>query len=59
MTTSRWTQRHCEHLPASTVNDYIEQLIMMNDGNGAAGASGTGPSAGYIFMFLFLFTDFL
>jgi hypothetical protein len=25
-------QRHCEHLPASTVNDYIEQLIMMNDG---------------------------
>jgi hypothetical protein len=52
-------QQHCEHLPASTVNDYIEQLIMMNDGNGAAGASGTGPSAGYIFMFLFLFTDFL
>jgi hypothetical protein len=43
-TTSRWTQRHCEHLPASTVNDFIEQLIMTNDENGVAGASGTGPS---------------
>jgi hypothetical protein len=41
------------------MNDYIEQLIMMNDGNGAAGASGTGPSAGYTFMFLFLFAGFL
>ena len=46
------------------MNDYIEQLIMMNDGNGAAGASGTGPSgtgpsAGYTFMFLILFTGFL
>jgi hypothetical protein len=43
------------------VNDYIEQLIMINDGNGVAGAFGTGPSgtspsAGYTFMFLFLFT---
>jgi hypothetical protein len=43
------------------VNDYIEQLIMMNDGNGVAGAFGTGPSgtspsAGYTFTFLFLFT---
>jgi hypothetical protein len=45
-TTSRWMQRHYEHLPAST-------------GNGATGASGTGPSAGYTFMFLFLFTSFL
>jgi hypothetical protein len=41
------------------VNDYIEQLIMMNDENGAVGASDTGPSAGYTFVFLFLFTDFL
>jgi hypothetical protein len=46
------------------VNDYIEQLIMMNDGNGAAGPSGTSPSgtspsAGYTFIFLFLFTAFL
>jgi hypothetical protein len=41
------------------VNDCIEQLIMMNDGNGAVGASGTGPSAGYTFLFLFLFTGFL
>jgi hypothetical protein len=41
------------------VNDYIEQLIMMNDENGVAGASGTGPSAGYTFVFLFLFTGFL
>jgi hypothetical protein len=32
---------------------------MMNDGNGAVGASGTGPSAGYTFQFLFLFTGFL
>jgi hypothetical protein len=51
-------QQHCEHLPASTVNDYIEQLIMMNDENGVAGASGE-PSAGYAFVFLFLFTGFL
>jgi hypothetical protein len=58
-TTSQWTQRYCEHLPASTVNDYIEQLIMMNDGNGVTGASSTGPSAGYTFMFLFLFTGSL
>jgi hypothetical protein len=46
------------------VNDYIEQLIMMNnDENGVVGASGTGPSgtgpsAGYTFVFLFLFTGF-
>jgi hypothetical protein len=40
------------------VNDYIEQLIMMNDENGVAGASGE-PSAGYAFVFLFLFTGFL
>jgi hypothetical protein len=32
---------------------------MMNDGNGAAGASGTGPSAGYTFTFLFLIDGFL
>jgi hypothetical protein len=45
---------------SSSVNDYIEQLIKMNDGNnGAVGASGTGPSIGYIFVFLFLFTGFL
>jgi hypothetical protein len=36
------------------MNNYIEQLIMMNDGNGA-----TGPSAGYPFVFLFLFSGFL
>jgi hypothetical protein len=35
------------------VNDYIEQLIMINDENGVAGASGLGPSAGYTFVFLF------
>jgi hypothetical protein len=52
-TTSWWTQRHCEHLPTSTVNDYIEQLIVMNDKNRVAGASGTGPSSGYTFVFLF------
>jgi hypothetical protein len=57
-TTSRWTQRHYENLPASAMNDYIEQPIM-NDGNGTAGASGTGPSAGYTFVFLFFFTRFL
>jgi hypothetical protein len=34
------------------VNDYIEQLIMINDENAAAGASGIGPSAGYTFVFL-------
>jgi hypothetical protein len=32
---------------------------MMNDENGVASASGTGPSAGYTFVFLFLFTGFL
>jgi hypothetical protein len=41
------------------VNDYIEQLIMMNDENGSAGASGTSPSAGYTFVFLFLLFGFL
>jgi biotin transporter BioY len=40
------------------MNDYIEQPIM-NDGNGTAGPSGTGPSAGYTFVFLFFFTRFL
>jgi hypothetical protein len=40
------------------VNNYIEQLIMMNDENGDT-ASGTGPSAWYIFVFLFLFNRFL
>jgi hypothetical protein len=59
MTTSRWMQRHCERLPSSTMNDYIKQLIMMNDESGATGASGTGPSAGYTFVFLFLLTGFL
>jgi hypothetical protein len=37
----------------------MEQLIMMNDGNGAAGASGTGPSTGHTFVFLFLFIGIL
>jgi hypothetical protein len=37
----------------------MEQLIMMNDGNGSVGASGTGPSVGHTFMFLFLFTSFI
>jgi hypothetical protein len=58
-TTSRWTQRQCEHLPALTMNDYFEQLIMMNDDNGAVGASGTDPSTEHTFVFLFLFTGFL
>jgi hypothetical protein len=52
-------QRHCEHLPALTMNDYFEQLIMMNDDNGAVGASGTDPSTEHTFVFLFLFTGFL
>jgi hypothetical protein len=57
-TTTSWqTQWHCEHFPASTKINYIEQPIM-NNGNGAAGASGTGPSARYIFAFFF-FTGFL
>jgi hypothetical protein len=32
---------------------------MMNDGNRAVGALGTGPSAAYTFMILFLFVGFL
>jgi hypothetical protein len=32
---------------------------MMNDDNGAVGASGTDPSTEHTFVFLFLFTGFL
>ena len=49
---------HCEPRPAPNLYDYFKQRTMATGANGAAGAFGTGPSAGYI-LILFLFTGFL
>ena len=49
---------HCEPRPAPNLYDYFKQRTMATGANGAAGAFGNGPSAGYI-LILFLFTGFL